>query len=253
MGGVGGAVGKIGIGGGIGLAGVSFLLKSIDNKIQQMVEELKKSSPLFKGMKDLQEKTWNLALKPIADIMGLLMRPFLMQALQRMREVQVQAQPIIQQFQAGQITGPEASAKILELTTDALGDLGEIFLRMNQLTAPIEGYVTGYVTTMEKTSEMIARKYGTWADGVADALRDSIIINVKTNVESFEKRAIEVFTNAKTGADDVATAITGFYDKIKSVLSKDAPQSVSAPSQTSFISDRWSKFKEMTSIISPWW
>ena len=54
---------------GTGITTIVGILKIISGRIDQMIGRLAQSDKTFKGTKDLIDKMWNMALRPISQIM----------------------------------------------------------------------------------------------------------------------------------------------------------------------------------------
>ena len=151
--GVGGAGGRVGgvlnafpLGGmaGAAVAGVGAVigvLKMIHDGINKMIGKLGESSAAFRGSREMLDKMFNLALKPVADVMTALMRPYLMLIMRRIRA----AMPEIRALMPGAAAGDEESIKRLtELTQGLMQDMAFITAKMNDIIMPIAGALDGF-------------------------------------------------------------------------------------------------------------
>mgnify|MGYP001613078998 CR=1 FL=1 len=151
--GIGGAGGRAGgmlsafpVGGAAGaaVAGVGAIvgiLKMIHDGILKMVDKLGEASGAFKASREMLDKMFNFAMKPMADVMTALMRPYLMLIMRRIRA----AMPEIRALMPAAMAGDDQAIKdITKLTQELMGDITAISHKMNKIILPIAGSLDGF-------------------------------------------------------------------------------------------------------------
>ena len=170
----GGMGGLISAGGGAiagilaAVAGTFMVVKSINNSIDKMTSELESSSSAFKGTKDLMDKMWNIALRPLGNIMSTLMRPYLVLAMKTMQPKLQQMMGIISK--SGGNVSEKDMAEITAIWEDTASALGGIFQNAMGLLKPFISEIDGFMKGLDLIYNNFISGVDSWAKGFVSAL-----------------------------------------------------------------------------------
>ncbi len=146
----------------VGIGAAVGILKLISDKITEMKDTLKAATPSLKGMQDRLDTMYNLVLKPIGDIMTMLMRPFLMLMMKRLQAAMQTLQPTFAAIAAqGGTPNKEQMDTITSTVEGALTDFAAISQVMNSVIGPLAGQIAGFQTA-------IGSVFNNWLTGVSD-------------------------------------------------------------------------------------
>ena len=171
--GMGAVAGALGIIAGVATTAI-FIIKEINERIGKMYQTLKDASPSFKGTKELLEKTFNLALKPMGDVMTMLMRPYLILSMQYMRTKVGEMYEVIKGA-GGKIT-PEVMTKLKGIWESTMEGLSYIAQQMGSVIQPFASAMEGYLSALGIV-------YNNWLTGISDWFT-SFLEGLKTGIES---------------------------------------------------------------------
>jgi len=138
-----------------GITAIVTVLKLIHDKIEKMFNVLKEASPAFKGTKDLVEKTWLLAMKPLADFISILMRPYIIMAMQYLRA------QLPKMYEALKASGGQITPEVMNIWQGTMAGLGSIFQQMMNLIQPFAAQMEGFLTG-------IGTVFNNWLTGISD-------------------------------------------------------------------------------------
>ena len=134
------------------------VLKIISGKITKMIGKLGEASASFQSSKDLIDKMWNLALRPIGNIMTMLMRPYLLLAMQFLRPRLKAMGEILKESKGGYTE--EAMDKIKDIWSGTAEGLMSIFQDMWRVVKPIAAEVDGFTSAIKIV-------FNSWLSGIA--------------------------------------------------------------------------------------
>jgi len=115
-----------------------------------MLKKLEEASPTWKGMKEMMDKQYNLVLKPIGDMMSMLMRPYLIIMMQRLRMGLREAGEVFRRVrETGEGFTEEDIAEVTDIVRGMLMGFGQLTFDMNQMIRPIAAEVAGFQAGLE--------------------------------------------------------------------------------------------------------
>lgn len=155
---------------------VISIISGILDSINKMYDELKKASPTWKGMQDTLEKMNNLVMKPIGDVFSMLLRPYLMLMMRRLRTGLRAAGEVFKKVRGGEMTMEEASEEIGDIVMGMLADFGKIQWNIRQTLQPLAAEMQGFIDGVKHVAdnwtaqlESLDEYIGGWAAGIGAA------------------------------------------------------------------------------------
>lgn len=212
---------------GLGIAGTAIgtvigIWKTIADRIDKLVDETKKASPMFKGIRETMDKAFNLALKPMGDIMAIFMKPFLILSLKALRTGLQAAGQVITQFRAGQITQPEAIDQIFDIFKRTAATMKQAQFEAEKILRPIQSEMEGFLTAVDISKNNFLTGMDRWNTGFKDG-----ILLVTTGFSSINDAITREKDTIAANARETFTSIMGDIKSVaKSVLQPYGPQSV---------------------------
>lgn len=193
----GGGMGALGIAAGATAAVIAILSKINDN-IKNMLKELERASPAFKGTQDLIKKIFNRVLMPFGNILTTIMRPYYILMLRVLRKGMEKIRPIIKRLRAGEITPEEAIGEMEKIWKDMLTGLYQLNQMMLDVIKPIAGKLDGFIKGLEIATSSFLSGITDWFGGFLDGLRaglspmpdilaEEILADIMANPEAFFK------------------------------------------------------------------
>jgi hypothetical protein len=172
--GAAGAVAGIGVAVVASLAVIGMGIKNIYQSTQKMIGKLGEANASFQGSKDIMERMWNIALRPIASIMTIMMRPFLIQALRFMKP-QMQKMQEIMHRSGGNPSGADLE-ELNSITQEAMTGLAYIFKDMMIMIQPIASSLDGFKTGLDIAFNTWLSGVGSWISSFLSSLEMNTMI-----------------------------------------------------------------------------
>jgi len=174
-----------------GSAIIVSLLTSINQSIEKQLKKIEESSAAFKSSKEIFEKSFNLALKPMGDIMSIFLKPYLQLQMLRLREGLKQAGGVLRQLKSGQITEETAFEEINKIFRDMIVDLSFIQRDAAKLIKPMAANIDGFITGLNTNLVEFLTGVGGWVANFIDGL-------FRSNIEKIPLTLVEFITREAT-------------------------------------------------------
>ena len=145
-------------------AGVGLMvagIKAIQGSMKKMNKTLEESAPEYKATRELQKKMYNMALRPMASVMTILMKPYLVLQMLAIRRALKAARPTLAALKAGEVDPEEAIGIISEIFRAGMESVAYVQHEMRNMIDPILGDIAGF----EKGLSIV---YQNWLTGVKE-------------------------------------------------------------------------------------
>lgn len=192
------------------------ILTEMNGRVKTIQRQIEDASPAFKGMKDILERQYKLVMKPVGDIMQLLMRPFLIRMLQNLRAGMTDISKVRGEITSGAISEEKGLAKIAEITKNMSEDFYEVSQEMNQVIGPTISNLGGFQKGMELVTNTWVLNWTNWVSGFGESL--------VTNLDKFDVLLSDDLTGASsTLALQLIAGVGGWIKNIISNLEHTTP------------------------------
>lgn len=215
VGGVGGRVGNAissfpvggAVGAGLSIAGsVVGLLKIISDRISEMVTQMRQASASYDAAKQMQEKIFNLALKPMGDVMTQLMKPYLMIMMRQTREAMKQIQPFLKGAAKGNQSDIDAITQIIQ---NNLYNISRTMGNMEDIVKPIASRIAGF----KDATDLIFQR---WLTGTKEYVEGFLAAMDKQNI-SWSMAMVDPLSRIVASAVDIANWFNGETKRVTSL------------------------------------
>lgn len=190
----------------LGIAGsVIGLLKIISDRIGQMNDRMKEASASYDAAKQMQEKIYNLALKPMGDVMTQLMRPYLMLMLRQTRETVKAIQPHLKGAAAGNQADIDAINQLIQAN---LMYMANVTGSMEDIIKPVTARIAGFKDATDILFNRWATGTKEYVEGFLTAM-DQANMKVRPMTDAVDLIVGTMFDVAHYFAGEAARAMAG--------------------------------------------
>jgi len=189
----------------VGVGLTVSVLKGIKSSMKKMSKTLEDAAPEFKASKEIQKKIFDLALRPMATVITVLMKPFLILQMLAAKKALQAARPILKQLSSGEISAADAADQIMPIFEEAMTEISFLTQKMNESIGPLVAYMDGFIYGIELIFNNFLTGLGSWVEGfktaldtsfttVPDSLVDTIITAVDSGAIDIEDVPLEFST-----------------------------------------------------------
>jgi len=195
-----------------GIGAVVGAMVFLNSQVKKGVKALEDAAPAFKASRDIQKKMLDLAMLPMANVMTLLMKPYLRLQLLTLRKAMTEARPILERVKSGEITPAEGAKELEPVFKKTVESMlfwnQQIELALKPLASAMAGFTAGM--------EII---YNTWASGWKDWI-SNFLESLATGLphEEIPEYAKEIIDNIQAGVIEVDTATKNLVDDLETTF-----------------------------------
>jgi len=156
-----------------GITAIVGYTKMINDRIETMNGLIKDASPAFKNTQAILDRIYGMVLKPMGDMMQMVMMPYVKLMMVRVRQGMKEAQPILKKMRTGEISEEEGIKTISGIYEKMATDSSYISKMMTEMIKPISSSMEGFKSATDLINNTFFKGMEEWVDGFVEGIKSN--------------------------------------------------------------------------------